>query len=89
MTNVKTGHPGDLPYIELTEKGRQISFRRDCFGEIKIYRQINDGEPELLIERIRTPYVDSDNFPEGTKLSYTIELEQKEGTKQYTLEARL
>jgi hypothetical protein len=89
MTNVQTDHPSGLPYIELTEEGRQISFRRDCFGEIKIYRQINDGASELLIERIRTPYVDTDNFPEGTKLSYTIELEQNNVQKQYTLEARL
>lgn len=89
MTNVQTGHPNGLPYIEFTENGRQISFRRDCFGKIKIFRQVNDGEPELLIQRTRTPYVDADRFPKGTKLTYTIELEQNNEEKQYTLEARL
>jgi hypothetical protein len=89
MTNIQTDHPGGLPYIEFTEEGRQISFRRDCFGEIKIYRQVNDGESELLIQQTRTPYVDPDNFPKGTKLSYTVELEQNKEKKQYTLEARL
>lgn len=89
MTNVQTGHPSGLPYIEFTAEGRQISFRRDCFGEIKIYRQVNDGEIMLLIQQARTPYVDTDDFPKGTKLSYTIELEQEGQTHKYNLDVWL
>ena len=89
MTNVQKDHPNGIPYIELTEAGRRISFRRDCLGEVKIFRQVNDGEPQLLIQGIRTPYVDAESFPGGTKLSYTIELELNDEKKQYTLEARI
>ena len=89
MTNVQTGHPSGLPYVELKQGGRQISFQKDCLGEIKIHRQVNDGEPELLVQRTSTPYTDTDNFPEGTKLTYAIELDQNNEKHQYQLEVRL
>lgn len=89
MTDVSTDHPYGLPYIELNEKGRQISFRKDCLGEVKIYRKVNDGEWDMLIQRTRTPFTDTEAFPNGTRLGYTIELEQSGEKKQYNLEALL
>lgn len=89
MTNVSTEHPGGIPYIELTEQGRKISFRRDCFGEIKIERKVNDGEWKLLIERIRSPFVDEEDFPPGTRIAYSVELEQNDQKKQYEFDVRL
>lgn len=89
MTDVSTDHPSGIPYIELVEQGRQISFRRDCFGEIKIYRKVDEDDWELLIQQTRTPYVDSADFPSGTKLSYRIELEQDKQVHKYHLEVRL
>lgn len=89
MTNVSTNHPDNIPYLELTGKGRQISFRRDCLGEIKIYRSVNGGKPGLLAEQIRTPFVDESEFPTGTTLTYTVEVELHQEKKQYELEARL
>ena len=89
MTDVSTDHPENIPYIELTNGGREISFRRDCFGSLKIYRKVNDGGQELIMQKARTPYTDKEDFPSGTKLTYTIELEQDEDVKRYTLEAKL
>ncbi|WP_247236788.1 hypothetical protein [Telluribacter sp. SYSU D00476] len=89
MTEVSTDHPSGLPYIELTEQGRKISFRKECLGDVKIFRKVNDGEEELLVQGIRTPYTDADSFPEGSKLTYTIELDQDRQKHQYHLEARL
>ena len=89
MTDVRTDHPDNLPYIELSEEGRRISFRKECLGDVKIYRQLNDGEAELLIQDTRTPYVDTDEFPQGSRLSYTIELDQNGRKHEYQLEARL
>ena len=89
MTDVSTDHPNHIPNIELIEEGRKISFRKDCFGEIKIYRKVNNGEIILLIQQARTPYVDTDDFSKGTKLSYTIELEQEGQIHKYNLDAWL
>ena len=89
MTDVSTDHPENIPYIELREEGREISFRRDCFGTLKIYRQVNKGEQELLIKQARTPYIDTEKFPSGTSLTYTIELEQDNDVQKYTLKANV
>ncbi|WP_017733307.1 hypothetical protein [Nafulsella turpanensis] len=89
MTDVSTDHPENIPYIELAEEGRQISFRKDCPGAIKIYRKVNEDERELLIQQTRTPYLDKEKFPSGTKLTYSVELEQGNETKKYELKARV
>lgn len=89
MTDVSTNHPFGLPYIELTEQGRRISFRRDCLGQAKIYRKVNQGEWEIIIQHIRPPFVDTEAFPHGTKLSYSIELELNNGKKKYELDVML
>lgn len=89
MTDVSTDHPYGIPYIELVEQGRKISFQRDCLGEVKIYRKVNEEDWNLLIQQTRTPYVDTEEFPSGTKISYKIELEQNHEKHQYTLEVRL
>ena len=89
MTDVSTDHPSGLPYIELENNKRKISFRRDCFGTVKIYRKVNEEDWKLLIREVRTPYVDSESFPPDTKLTYTIELEQEGKTHKYQLEARI
>ncbi|MEX2336811.1 MAG: hypothetical protein WD555_06035 [Fulvivirga sp.] len=89
MTDINTGHPENLPYIELREGKRKISFRRDCFGKIEILRKVNDGDWKLLIRKVRTPYVDEERFPAGTKLSYEIKLEENEETKQFNFNVRL
>lgn len=89
MTDVNTDHPYGIPYIELTENGRKISFRRECLGVVKIYRMINDEEPKMLIQQVRTPFIDTEAFPDGTRLTYSIELEQGKENKQYDLEVRL
>ena len=89
MTDVSTDHPENIPYIELSDKGREISFRRDCFGTLKIYRKVNEGEEELLIQKARTPYIDKEAFPSGTSLTYTIELEQDNEVQKYTLKANV
>ena len=89
MTNVKTGHPSHLPYIELTDKGRKISFRRDCLEEIEIQRKVNEQDWKLLVKNIRTPYTDEESFPDGTKLSYSIKLTENGEEKEYILDARL
>ena len=85
MTDVNTDHPNHLPYIELIESARKISFRRDCFGEIEILRKVNNGNWELLIKKVRTPYIDEEKFPSGTKLSYVIRLEENDEKKQFNL----
>ena len=89
MTDVSTNHPSGLPYIELLEEGRKISFRRDCFGEIRIQRKVNEGEWEVLAERIRSPFVDAEPFPAGTKISYAVELELSKKVHKYKLDVRL
>ncbi|ARS38136.1 hypothetical protein CA264_21570 (plasmid) [Pontibacter actiniarum] len=89
MTNVSTSHPSNIPYLELVKEGRKISFRRDCFGEIIVRRKVNDGDWETLIERTRSPFVDTDPFPPGTTLTYSVELELDNEKKQYELDARL
>lgn len=89
MTDVSTDHPYGLPYIELNEEGRQLSFRKDCLGTIKISRKVNDGNWEMLIQRTSTPFTDTEAFPEGTRLAYSIELEQNGEKKEYQLEALL
>ena len=89
MTDVSTDHPSGIPYIELVEQGRKISFRRDCLGEVKIYRKINDEDWKLLIQQVRTPYVDAEDFPSGTTISYAIELDQENKKNKYNLEVRL
>lgn len=89
MTDVSTSHPENIPYIELSDEGRKISFRRECFGTLKIYRQVNEGEQELLIRKARTPYIDKERFPSGTSLTYTIELEQDNQVQEYSLKANI
>jgi hypothetical protein len=89
MTNVSTDHPENIPFIELTDLGRKISFKKECLGDVKIYRQVNGGERLLLIENSRTPFVDQDAFSAGTQLLYSIELKQDNESKQYELEVRL
>lgn len=89
MTNVSTDHPNHIPYIELTEEGRKISFRRDCFGEIEILRKVNDQNWELLVKEVRTPYIDEEKFPPGTKLTYSIRLEEDKKKKKFSLDVRL
>lgn len=89
MTKINTDHPNHIPYIELTEKGRKISFHRDCFGEIEIWRRVNEQDWELLIQKIRTPYVDQEKFPPRTRLTYSIRLEENEEKKQFNLDVQL
>lgn len=89
MTTLNTDHPNHLPYIELVEEGRKISFRRDCLGDLEIFRKVNDKDEALLIKKARTPYVDEEEFPPGTKLNYSIRLEENGEEKQYELEVRL
>jgi hypothetical protein len=89
MTDVRTNHPNNLPYIELTEEGRHISFRKECLGAIKIYRKVNENDWNMLIKDTKTPFVDMEDFPEGTHLVYAIELEQNSENHRYELEARL
>ena len=89
MTDVSTNHPSGLPYIELLVEGRKISFRRDCFGEISIHRKVNEGEWEVLAQRVRSPFVDKDPFPSGTEIAYSVELELDDKTHQYQLDVRL
>ncbi|WP_114780600.1 hypothetical protein [Botryobacter ruber] len=89
MTNVSTDHPAGIPYIELTDEGRKISFRKDCLGELKILRKVNESDWETLIQRTNPPYVDQEAFPRGTKLTYAIELELHNEKKEYELEVRL
>ncbi|GAB3168923.1 hypothetical protein [Telluribacter humicola] len=89
MTEVSTNHPNGLPYIELTDQGCKLSFRKECLGNIKIYRKVDDGEEELLVQGIQTPYTDEANFPAGSTLTYIIELDHDQQKYQYTLEARL
>lgn len=90
MTDVRTDHPNNLPYLEITEEGRRISFRKECLGDVKIYRKTaKDKEWKTLIQDTRTPYVDPEDFPEGTRLSYRIELDQQGEKHEYQLEARL
>lgn len=89
MTSISIEHPYGIPKIELVDKGRKISFQRDCLEEVTIMRKVNDGEWETLAERIRSPYVDEDGFTKGTKLSYAIELEPDGRKKLYKLEVRL
>ncbi len=88
MTDVSTDHPNNLPYIELTAKGRHISFRKECLGEVKIYRKVNEESNwKMLIQDTRTPFVDTENFPDGTRLSYAIELDLDGKMHRYELEA--
>lgn len=68
---------------------RKIYFRRDCFGAIEISRRVNDGGWKLLIQKVRTPYVDEEKFPPGTKLSYSIRLEENEEKKQFSPDVQL
>ena len=89
MTDVRTNHPIGIPYIELTEEGRKISFRKECLGNVKIFRKVNEEDRKMLIQDTRTPFVDTEDFPEGTVLSYTIELDQDGEKHEYQLEARL
>lgn len=89
MTNVSTNHPYGIPYLELIEKGRKISFQKDCFIDIKILRKVNDGEWHTLVEQVKSPFIDADAFSSGTGLSYSIELVLNGEKKQYELEARL
>ena len=89
MTDVRTNHPNGIPYIELTEEGRKISFRKECLGNVKIFRKVNEEDRKKLIQDTRTPFVDTEKFPEGTVLSYTIELDQDGEKHEYQLEARL
>ncbi|PRY13799.1 hypothetical protein CLV24_105169 [Pontibacter ummariensis] len=89
MTDVSTDHPGNIPYVELLEEGRKISFRRDFFGEIRIQRKVNDGEWKVLAERVRSPYVDAEDFPPGTRLSYAVGLELDNEKHSYELVAVL
>lgn len=88
MTSVSTEHPYGLPYIELTGKGRKISFRKDCLEDVAILRKVNEGEWEKLVKNTRSPYVDEESFPTGTKLSYVIELNSG-SNRRYEVEARL
>lgn len=89
MTNTSTNHPQHIPYIELTEEGRKISFRKDCLDEVEIYRKVNENDWELLIKDIRTPYTDQEEFPAGTLLSYSIRLGSAGEEKPYELDVRL
>lgn len=89
MTNSSTKHPQHIPYIELTDEGRKISFRKDCLDEVEIYRKVDENERELLIKNIRTPYIDQEEFPAGTQLSYSIRLVSSGEEKPYELDVRL
>lgn len=89
MTDIKTDHPEHIPQVELVESGRKISFRRDWFGEIKIMRKVNDQDWTVLIEKARTPYIDEEEFPAGTELSYIIQLDENNERKQFQLDVHL
>ncbi|HEV7346895.1 hypothetical protein [Telluribacter sp.] len=89
MTDVSTKHPSGLPFVELTDSGRKISFRRDCLGEVMISRTVDGGEEKLLVEGIRPPYTDQDDFPVGSHITYTIKLDYNQQKHQYTLEVWL
>lgn len=87
MTSITPEHPYGIPAIELTANSRKISFEKECLADVKIVRKVNDAEPELLIERARSPYTDEAQFPKGTRLTYTIELTHEGQPKSYTLQA--
>lgn len=89
MTNVSTELPYGIPYIELTDRGRRISFQKDCLEDVSIIRKVNEGEWEKLSTHIRSPYINEEAFPEGTKLSYNIDLTPANSNRRYQLEARL
>lgn len=89
MTDSSTNHPSHIPYIELTDQGRKISFRKDCLDEVEIYRKVDENEQELLVKNIRTPYIDQEEFPAGTHLSYAIRLTSAGDEKPYELDVRL
>ncbi len=89
MTNITTDHPYGIPYVELTDNGRKISFERDCLADVKILRRINDGDWVILMDRARSPYTDTEKFPTGTHLSYSVELEINGKHQKYELEAML
>ena len=56
MTFEMTIHPDHIPYKELVEKGRKISFRKDCVGYLKLRRKVNDQDWQVLVTKARTPY---------------------------------
>lgn len=87
MTSITPAHPYGIPALELTAKGRKISFEKECLADVRIVRKVNDAEPELLIERARSPYTDEEQFPEGTRLTYSIDLTHEGQPKSYTLQA--
>lgn len=89
MTDVNTDHPDHLPYIKLVGAARKISFRRDCFGEIEILRKVNDGNWELVITKVHSPYIDREKFPPGTMLRYSIRIEENAKKKQFDLDVQL
>jgi hypothetical protein len=87
MTQISTEHPQHIPYIELTEQGRKISFRKECLEEIEIRRKVNENDWSPLAKNIRTPYIDEEDFPSGTKLSYAIRIGEQEN--DYILDLKL
>ncbi|WP_266205911.1 hypothetical protein [Pontibacter kalidii] len=89
MTDVSTEHPDRLPAVELLEQGRSISFNKDCLGDVRVRRSVNNGPWDTLTEQARSPYVDQDYFPAGTHLLYEVELEQNNERKKYELEVSL
>jgi hypothetical protein len=54
-----------------------------------ISRTVDGGEEKLLVEGIRPPYTDQDDFPVGSHITYTIKLDYNQQKHQYTLEVWL
>jgi hypothetical protein len=88
MTQIQTEHPAGIPHIEFTDNGRKISFRKDCLGEVRIYRKLQGGEERLLAKNVRTPYMDFEELPANCTAIYRIELEQDHRIFKYHLEVR-
>lgn len=82
MTEVPENAPEqdkkNVAEVKLTNEGRELCFRKPWLEETIIKRKVNEGDWQIIATDVHLPYTDTEQFNEGTKLIYKIELKGKE-----------